>query len=98
MKPVQFSEDASAELVAAIRWYEVRRAGLGGELYDAVNRTVALIETHPDIGTLRTRRPPSRQLAVPRFPYKVVYRVRDDGVYVVALAHASRRPGYWKHR
>jgi len=27
-----------------------------------------------------------------------VYRVRDHDMYVVAVAHTSRRPGYWKDR
>jgi plasmid stabilization system protein ParE len=98
VKPVQFSEPASDELTAAIRWYEMRRSGLGAELYDAVVRTIDLIRAHPDIGTSRLGRLPSRHFRVARFPYKVVYRVRDDDIYVVAIAHASRRPDYWKGR
>jgi hypothetical protein len=35
---------------------------------------------------------------VNRFPYNVVYRIRDDDIYVVAVAHTSRRPNYWKDR
>jgi toxin ParE1/3/4 len=33
-----------------------------------------------------------------RFPYTVVYRVHDDIVIVVAVAHHSREPGYWRNR
>jgi hypothetical protein len=35
---------------------------------------------------------------VKRFPYKIVYRERADDLYIVAIAHTSRRPGYWKDR
>ena len=35
-RPVRFSEPAFDELAEAVRWYEARRAGLGGELFDAV--------------------------------------------------------------
>ena len=98
MKPVQFSQPASDELAEAIRWYEDRRTGLGRELYDAVVATVDLLQTHPEIGTLRRGRYPSRQLRVTRFPYTVAYRDRHDDIYVVAVAHTSRRPGYWKNR
>jgi hypothetical protein len=38
-------------LAEAVRWYEARRAGLGGELFDAVAAILALIETDPEIGT-----------------------------------------------
>jgi hypothetical protein len=32
------------------------------------------------------------------FPYSVVYRVHRDDIYVIAVAHSSRRPDYWRHR
>ena len=47
---VRFSEPASQELAEAVHWYETRRAGLGGELFDAVVATVTVIETSPEIG------------------------------------------------
>ena len=40
----------------------------------------------------------SRQMTVHGFPYRVVYRIREHDLYVVAIAHTSRRPDYWKHR
>ena len=32
------------------------------------------------------------------FPYYLIYSVSGEVVYVVAVAHERRRPGYWKHR
>jgi plasmid stabilization system protein ParE len=78
VKPFQLSDPATTELTHAIRWYEQQRAGLGGELFDAVTETIDLIRTHPEIGESRLTRRPSRQLRVNRFPYNVVYRIRDD--------------------
>lgn len=98
MKPFRFSTPASAELAEAVRWYEKRRAGLGADFYDAVVRAIELIRTHPDIGTLRAGRLPHRRVLVAGFPYQIVYRVRENDLYVVALAHTSRRPGFWQGR
>ena len=98
MKPVQFSKPASDELAEAVRWYEARRPGLGGDLYDAVVKTIDLIRTHPEIGAQRAGRSDARQLSVSRFPFTIVYQVHDNDIYVVAVAHTSRRPGYWQHR
>ena len=98
MKPFLLSKPASDELTEAIRWYETRRSGLGGDFYDAVVHAIDLIRTHPEIGTARTGRLPSRQLRVTGFPYNVVYRIRENDISVVAVAHTSRRPGYWKDR
>jgi toxin ParE1/3/4 len=98
VKPVQVSEPASRELVEAIRWYEERRPGWGARLFDAVSHAFDLIERHAEIGSPRTSQPAVRQLTVRGFPYLVVYRIRPDDVYVIAVAHAKRRPEYWRDR
>ena len=33
-----------------------------------------------------------------RFPYSVVYEVQPGHVYVIAVTHSSRSPGYWQGR
>ena len=50
--PVRTSELASDEFGEAVRWYEARRSGLGGEFFDAVAETLSLIETNPAIGVM----------------------------------------------
>jgi plasmid stabilization system protein ParE len=94
----RFSDLASAELAEAVRWYEHREPGLGDRFLQAVNSTIDLIQSHPDIGVPRASPLPSRQFLVHGFPYRVVYRVRRDDIYVIAVAHTSRRPDYWKER
>ncbi len=39
-----------------------------------------------------------RRIVVRRFPYLVFFEVRGETVEVVAVAHASREPGYWRAR
>lgn len=98
MKPVHIAPPASEEFTEAVRWYEAKRTGLGGELYDAVSYAVGLVCEHPEIGLRVDGSHPHRQFLVEGFPYKIVYRERTDDLYIVAIAHASRRPGYWKQR
>ncbi len=95
---VRTSEPASDELIDAIRWYEERRPGLGGDFFDAVAETVTLIEARPEIGSVSRHDPQTRRMLVPRFPYQVVYRLRPTEIIIVAVAHLKRRPGYWKRR
>jgi toxin ParE1/3/4 len=33
-----------------------------------------------------------------KFPYSIVYVVLADVLFVLAYAHGSRRPGYWRTR
>jgi plasmid stabilization system protein ParE len=96
VKPLQISEPASRELAEAVRWYEERRPEWGARLFDAVSRAFDLIEQHPEIGSPRKHRAAVRQIAVRGFPYLVIYQNRPDDTYVLAVAHASRRPAYWK--
>ena len=98
MKPVRISPPASEEFTEAVRWYEGKRVGLGAEFYDAVIRTVDLVHQHPEIGTASQGSLTHRRFLVGRFPYEIVYRERANDLYVVAVAHTGRRPGYWKHR
>lgn len=95
---VRISESASEELTDAVRWYEARRAGLGAELFDAVVATVDLIERQPESGTAAYADPQTRRVLVARFPYQIVYRLDDNEIVILAVAHLKRRPGYWKHR
>src|SRR5262249_33285396 len=95
VKPLRISHPASAEFAEAVRWYEHKRIGLGGEFFDAVTHAIEQIRARPEIGTVAGR---TRSGLLTRFPYRLIYRVRDNDIYIVAIAHTSRRPGYWQRR
>ncbi len=40
----------------------------------------------------------TRRYVLHKFPYSIIYIEILGGVKVIAIAHASRRPGYWKSR
>jgi toxin ParE1/3/4 len=95
---VRVDSAASDELTAAIRWYEARRPGLGGEFYNRVVDATATLETQPDLGRRVGDDPMTRRILVHGFPYQIVYRLRPAEIVIVAVAHLKRRPGYWKNR
>lgn len=97
-RALRSSSPASDEFAAAVRRYEEQRPGLGGDFYDAVNETIDLIKTHPEIGAPISADHKTRRSRVPNFPYHVVYRLRPHEIVIVAVAHAKRRPGYWRSR
>ena len=33
-----------------------------------------------------------------RFPFSLIYTVMGDQLRILAVAHHSRRPGYWRNR
>lgn len=98
MKPVRIAQPASEEFTEAVRWYEGKRTELGGEFYEAVLHAVSVVREHPEIGVAVDGPHTHRQYLVNGFPYKLMYRERTDDLYIIAIAHVSRRPGYWKQR
>ena len=45
-----------------------------------------------------TRSAVVRRAVVRKTPYVIVYAVIGDEIVVVAFAHTSQRPGYWRKR
>jgi toxin ParE1/3/4 len=91
---------AEMELIAAAQWYEDRRSGLGERFLVEATDAFLAIEQHPRrfaIARYRTRREIRRHLLA-HFPYSLVYEVREAECLVVAIAHAGRRPIYWRDR
>ena len=86
---------------AAVVRYEAPRQGLGAQFFAEVGRVLELILRHPRIGSPVPRVRATygaRRVLLRHFPYFVVYRERSEDIHVIAIAHTSRKPGYWRHR
>ena len=96
---MRLATPARAELVEAAQWYEDRRAGLGGDFIDAVEAAAERLADWPDAGTpVQVGGHGYRRVGVSGFPYHLPYRVTEDEVQVLAVAHDRRQPGYWSGR
>lgn len=80
---ILFRPEAARELAADVRYYDEHYAGRGQRFTAAVERTLELIAEWP-IAFPVLYEPDIRSAKVARFPYRV--------------AHAKRRPGYWRDR
>ena len=96
MKRVVFHPEAEVEFLAAAGFYEAQRRGLGLEFIAEVRRAAHTLQQHPELGHRFSRR--LRRLLVQRFPYGLLYRIEAEEIFIVAVAHLSRRPGYWRRR
>jgi plasmid stabilization system protein ParE len=93
-RPVVVGPIAEREVEHAARWYEARVEGLGQAFVEEVLRAFVAIEAGPE--TFPFLREPYRRKLLDRFPYAVIYKVTANRVYVRAVAHGRRRPGYWE--
>lgn len=95
---------AIQDLEAGHAWYEEREPGLGSalalELDGVVKQALELPlrprkYEHPQLPA----EPWVRKVQLKRFSeYGLVYTVVNDTFWIVAVAHAKRRPGYWISR
>lgn len=63
---------------------------------DEVEDALVLIREAPDRWPLFRRG--MRRFVMASYPYSIIYRMTETTVDVYAVAHAKRRPGYWKRR
>lgn len=91
-----FHPAADEEFQRAIEAYQAESPQLGLRFYRSVLVTVARIEAHPYV---RPRlRGPVRKCLVEDFPYRLLYTVEPDRLFVVAIMHGKRKPDYWFER
>jgi toxin ParE1/3/4 len=89
---------AEAEIAGAVGWYQSKHQGLEVAFVEDVDRAFSEIREAPDRWPLWRQDRPYRQRLLRRFPFVILYRVTEAHVRVVAVAHTSRRPGYWLGR
>ena len=96
MKRVAYHRLAAKELTESALFYDQRRIGLGEAFLTEVEGVLALIRGHPELGQPGIQH--TRSSPIRRFPFRIVYEVQPDRIGIVAVAHLSRRPGYWGRR
>jgi plasmid stabilization system protein ParE len=95
-KPYRLHAEAWLEMEAADDWYLQRSV-------DASVGFIAVVSDAFERICQAPRRWPrylhgTRRLVLHRFPFSIVYLDDPDVVNIVAVAHAKRKPGYWKQR
>lgn len=101
MRNVRFHPAAAEEAEAAADWYNSEKLGLGEDFAKELIGVIALLRQLPIPSVphpYTSRRAKIQRLLMRRFPYDVVFIVRDEAALIIAVAHQSRRPGYWKSR
>ena len=101
MPKVKVSKEAATELEEAAAWYEKEQVGLGSRLIDAFEHAIQLLrEPNPPLTPVQgeAARLGGKKLILHRFPFSLITVQFDQTITVVAFAHHSRKPGYWKER
>lgn len=88
--------EAEAEFLNAVKYYDHQDEGLADRFALLVETTVDRLLINPERRRCFYRE--CRKVKAEKFPYLVIYRVKGELLQIIAVAHTSRRPGYWKNR
>lgn len=90
---VKFSQLAYLELEDATNYYNFELEGLGQRFREEIKNAAKRISRYPTAWSLE--RGDIRKCLLHRFPYKLLYSIESDHIFVIAIAHQHRKPNYW---
>jgi hypothetical protein len=93
---ILFDTLAQEEFNDAIEYYEFEVEGLGKNFKAEIKRALRTIKRFPKIGINEDG--DIKRYILHKFPYKILYSIETDYIYIIAIAHMHREPNYWHGR
>ena len=88
--------EAEDDLKETFSWYEEKRTGLGYSFLLQVDAGINFINRNPEIHPKEYKE--TRKHLIKRFPYKIIYLVKEEEIIILAVIHGKRRPTLIKKR
>ena len=88
-----FSNLAKQELDDATYYYEIERQGLGKQFRQEVKKAITRLSAYPKAWSIECG--DVRKCILHKFPYKLLYSIEVDHIFIIAVAHQHRKPDYW---
>jgi toxin ParE1/3/4 len=96
VRNVSSHPQADAEIDRAAEYLEEHRPDYGALFIGEIRRASREIANDPGRWPLRMFG--HRKYLTQKFKYLIWYRETEEGVFITAVHHSSRKPGYWKDR
>lgn len=96
MKLLRFHPDVYIDVKGSYEWYEEQSVGLGSRFIAELEFSYDAIRYSPQ--TWPSFEEGFHRYILPRFPFSVIYKETGDAIFVLAVMHNSRKPGYWQKR
>jgi len=91
----RFTSAALHELREAVLYYEDAENGLGGEFLNEIDGALARILAAPEAWRKLSNR--TRRCRTHRFPFGLIYQIRQDEILVLAVMDLRRDPKRWSN-
>lgn len=89
--------EAESDLREVAQYYRERvSTRIAQAFFGDFEQCMTRLLAHPLLGALGPLG--KRRLVMKHFPYSIIYTIAAQDIQVLAIAHQSRRPGYWHKR
>jgi plasmid stabilization system protein ParE len=95
---LRFTRWVPDDLIEALDWYDSKSTVLGDRFRAAVDAAFTAIEASPESFPYAFSDLRVRFYRIRRFPYLVLYRVRESVVLVISVRHGASDPRKWRER
>ena len=95
-RTLKIHAEALLEAESSLTWYRTRSLRAADSFLNTVEQAIDTILESPN--RWPKDRDGFRQYQLRSFPFVLFYRDTPSAVEIIAVAHASRNPGYWKSR
>lgn len=96
MLPCDYLSGARHDFDKSFDWYSKRSVQAAVRFAAAVDTALMRVAERPTL--FASPDGVHRECPVKMFPFRIVYRLVNNRVLIVAIAHAKRQPGYWRSR
>jgi plasmid stabilization system protein ParE len=93
---ISFLFSAEAEFDETCLYYESQQQGLGEQFATEIEKTLDRIQLLPNAWQPLGKR--TRRCQTKRFPYAVIYQIKDNEILIVAITHIRRELEHWQNR
>jgi toxin ParE1/3/4 len=95
-RKIYFHEAAVEEADVAFTWYYVRSPKAAQGFLEEMARILEEMSHSPQLSV--PYQSGTKRAIFRRYPYSIIFIPRSERIDVLAIAHAKRRPGYWRKR
>ncbi|WP_390845492.1 type II toxin-antitoxin system RelE/ParE family toxin [Anatilimnocola floriformis] len=93
---VEFNAEAGDEFDRATEWYRHQSAKAANSFVLKVQEAISGIVADPQ--RFERVKHGCQRCGLRPFPYSLIFLASPSKIIIVAVAHGSRRPGYWHSR
>lgn len=93
---ISIHESAEIEINDAADFYDLESRGLGVTFLSDIENAISHLREFPEAAPILLGQ--VRRIPLFKFPFFLIYSLREDEIRILAIAHQKRRPFYWLNR